>query len=321
MKHHILILALLLLFLNCIGVKAQAPDSTIYIKGETDTLKDYTHWANKGSVAFIPIHMQPGFNGGLLNYGVGVDIAFALPKFITFRGKAIVNIFEGDRSMWKEKVYDNATEVSKGYWIEGGIDLNFFDKKSKSTTVILDSTGQYIYTEGTQREYRKGAYTDKSHTFTQALYGEYYSFDSYIYRPALRIGIVQYKFTHLDKEAITPLLTNILINTMYGGLSFSKIGLGKSTYFTVYADMMYKISLKSITDIAYETKSIKNQLGYRAGIIGGFDWLGGLAEVGMAPGIDKLEPYLKIGLLIQHHLLPKRQHKYIKKLPEADLVD
>lgn len=318
MKQKIQIISFLILFINCLQLQAQVPDSTLFIKDGSDTITDYTHWANKGTVGIIPLHMQPGFNG-LLNYGVGINVIFRLPSWITFRAKAVVNIYEIDRSLWRNKEYDNAEDVTKGYWLEGGIDINFLDKINQSATTLIDSTGRFIYSEGILREYRKGAYTDRSRTYAQYLYGKYYSFDTYCYRPSLRMGAMQYQYTYLDKTGITPLVTNFKLSAFYGGVSFSKIGLGRPTFITAYFDMIYKLSLKSAPETTYEALSTKGQIGYRAGVIGGSGWLGGLAELGMAPGLDKLELYLKAGLILQLQLLPKRQTKYIK--PDTDITE
>jgi hypothetical protein len=320
MKQKLHLISFLFIFLSGSLIYAQAPDSTLFIKDGSDTITDFTNWANKGSVGIIPLHMQPGFNG-LLNYGVGADIVFALPSWVTFRAKAVINLYEGDRSLWRDKVYDNAEEVSKGHWFEGGIDINFLDKTNKTATTQIDSTGRFVYCEGTMREYSKGAYADRSRKYTQYMYGKYYSFDTYLYRGALRLGAMQYQYTYLDKTPVVPTLTNLSITAIYGGLSFSRIGLGKAAYFNVYADVMYKASLKSSPETGYESFSKKGQIGYRLGVNGGSDWLGFLAELGMAPGLDKLVPYLKAGLIIQYQLLPPRQNKYKKPLPDADLSE
>lgn len=320
MKQKLHIISFLFIFGGSSLTHAQTPDSTVFIKDGSDTIIDYTNWTNKGAVGIIPIHMQPGFNG-LLNYGVGADITFALPSWVTFRAKAVINLYEGDRSLWRDKGYDNAENVSKGYWLEGGIDINFLDKTNKSATSQIDSSGRFISCEGTMREYSKGAYTDRSRKYTQYLYGKYYSFDTYLYRPSLRLGAMQYRYTFLDKATLIPLVTNLNVTAFYGGLSFSRIGLGKAAYFNVYADVIYKASLKSSPETGYESVSKSGQIGYRLGVSGGSDWLGFLAELGMAPGLDKLEPYLKAGLIVQHQLLPPRKNKYKKTISEADVTE
>lgn len=301
---------------------AQVTDSTTFIKDGNDTIIDYTHWTNKGSLGIIPIHMQPGFNG-LLNYGIGADVVFMLPSWVTFRAKAVINLYEGDRSLWRDKVYDNAENVSKGNWFEGGVDINFIDRTNKTATTLVDSNGRFIYCEGTRRDYSKGSPSERTYKYTQYLYGKYYSFDTYLYRGALRMGAMQYQYTYLDKnpKTVTPLLTNLKITAFYGGLSFSRIGLGKAATFSAYADLMYKAALKSSPETGYESLSKSGQIGYRVGVTGSSDWLGFLAEFGMTPGLNKLESYLKVGLVIQYQMLPPRQNKYKKPLPDADLTE
>jgi hypothetical protein len=317
MKHAInIIIFFSLVVLSC-ATKAQAPDSVVILKSESDTVQDFTKWANKGVIGFFPLHMQPGFNG-LLNYGVGIQIVFALPKWVTFRGKAIYNIYEGDRALWRDKVYANADEVQKGSWTEGGIDLNFFDFKNKSAYTVIDSTENFADIEFIQREYRKGVHTDRSITLTQQIYGNYYHSSSFLYRPALRVGMLQYKYVYVDEFAtVGNLVTNVTINGIYGGLSFSKIGLGKPFFLTLYADVIYKLSIKVSPDLGdvYKNQSIPNQIGYRAGVNGGSNWLGGLVEFGMAPGLKEMETYLKIGLTLNYNLIPKRKKLPLKEEP------
>lgn len=317
MRHKLSAIYFLLFFFGIQTVDAQAPDSTIFLKGETDTLIDYVSWPNKGHIGLIPVQMQPWLNNtGFLNYGIGLEAEFILPSWVTIRAKASVNLHESEKSVWKEKNYDGVDDVSNGYWLEGGIDVNFSDIKGKSIFTIIDSSGKSISQEGTNREYRSGKFEDITTNYTQQIFGNYYTFGSYLYRPALRMGIVQYKNTFLDKNAAIPLVTNLNVNMAYGGFSFGKIGLGRAHYIMGYFDLLYKISLNA-TDISYEVLSKKGLIGYRGGLKASSDWLGCLLEVGMAPGLEKLDTYIKLGLVINYHMMPPRKNKY-KKAVEVE---
>jgi hypothetical protein len=318
MKQNLPIIYFLFFFFGFQTVNAQAPDSTLLIKGEADTLLDYVSWPNKGHIGLIPVQMQPWLNNNqFLNYGIGLEAEFILPVWVTIRAKASVNLYEGEKSVWKEKLYDGVDDISNGYWVEGGIDLNFSDIKGNSIYTITDSTGKSISVEGTRREYRKGKYEDRTINYSQQIFGNYYTFESYLYRPALRMGFVQYKNTYLDKNAVIPLVTNLNVNMAYGGFSFSKIGLGRAHYIMGYFDLLYKISLKAPDYAAYEDVSKSGLIGYRGGLKASSDWLGCLLEVGMAPGLKTLDTYFKLGLVINYHLMPPRKNKY-KKIIEIE---
>ncbi len=318
MKQNLPIICFLFFFFGFQTVKSQAPDSTLLIKREADTPIDYISWPNKGHIGLIPSQMHPWLNNtGILNYGVGAEAEFILPSWVTIRAKASINLYEGEKSVWKEKPYDGVDDITNGYWVEGGIDLNFYDIKGKSINTIIDSTGKSISVEGTRREYRNGKYEDQTINYSQQIFGNYYTFGSYLYRPALRLGFIQYKNTYLDQNAVIPLVTNLNVNMAYGGFSFGKIGLGRAHYIMGYFDLMYKISLKA-TNVSYEGLSKEGLIGYRGGLKASSDWLGCLVEVGMAPGLDKLDTYIKLGLVINQHLMPPRKNKYKKEIKEVE---
>lgn len=322
MKQNLPIIYFLLFFFGYQTVNAQAPDSTFFIKGEADTLVDYVSWPNQGHIGLIPAQMQPWLNNtGILNYGIGLEAEYILPAWVTIRAKASYNLYEGEKSVWKEKLYDGVDDISNGYWLEGGIDLNFSDIKGKSIYTIIDSSGKSISVEGTRREYRRGKYEDRTTNYSQQIFGNYYTFGSYLYRPALRMGFVQYKNTNLNKNAVIPLVTNLNVNIAYGGFSFAKIGLGRAHYIMGYFDLLYKISLKARDYPDYEDVSKSGLIGYRGGLKASSDWLGCLLEVGMAPGLEKLDTYIKLGLVINHHLMPPRKNKYKKAIETEDFED
>lgn len=301
-------------FLFCSShISAQTSGSVEIIKSEVDTLFDYTSWPNKGHLGVMPIQLQPWLGNGLLNYGIGTDLEFALPKWATFRAVASINLYEGERSVWKEKVYENVENNRNGYWIEAGVDFNFYDFKNSTSSTEIDSNGRYIYTDAIERSYSNGVSTDKSITITQPLYGNYYTFSSFVYRPALKGGFVKYQSTFVDKTTPNPFVANFSVNMFYGGVSFSKIGLGRAFYLSGYADLLFKSGVKLPAEAkVYESLSEEGLIGYRAGCRMSSDWLGGLVEFGMAPGIEKLNPYIKLGLVINYHLMAPRMTKYVK---------
>lgn len=315
MKQNLRFFYFLFFFFGIQVVNAQSPDSTIFIKGEADTLVNYLSWPNKGHIGLIPVQMQPWFNNaGFLNYGIGMEAEFILPAWVTIRSKATINIYEGEHAVWKEKNYDGVDDITNGYWVEGGIDFNFYDLKNKKLNTTIDSSGNSISLEGTSREYFRGKYEDNSTRYSQHIFGNYYTFDSYLYRPAVRAGVVQYKNTYVEKNFTTNRtnLTNLNVNMAYGGISFLKLGIGRSHYLMGYFDVLYKISLKS-TDVAYEGVSTSGLIGYRGGIKASSDWLGCLLEVGKAPGLKTSDTYIKLGLVINYHLMPPRKNKYKKE--------
>lgn len=318
MKNNFTLFIFVFLFLLNSALHSQTESSTTIIKNETDTLFDYTSWPNKGRIGIMPVQLLPWLSSNnMLNYGIGADVEFALPKWATFRVVASINLFEGERKVWKEKVWDNVDNVNNGYWMEGGVDINVYDFKSKSSSFEIDSNGRYIYTDAIERKNINGKISDETISITQPLYGKYYSFASFVYRPAVRVGFIQYQNTFADKSV--EYVTNISTSMFYGGLSFSKIGLGRAFYLSGYADLLYKTALKTpIESVAYETRSVDGLIGYRAGLRASSDWLGGLIEFGMSPGLDVLESYLKLGLVINYHLLPPRKNKFKKGL-ESDI--
>jgi hypothetical protein len=282
--------------LSCtIPIFAQTKNSTKTLK--SDTIIDYTHWTYKGFAGFIPIHMQPGFNG-LLNYGVGFHFALSLPAWLTIRGKAIIDLYEQDRALWDTKGYDNSSSVHRGYWFEGGLDINFLDKLKKTSKTYIAKTGKF----------------DKLNS-AQELYGKYYERNVFMNRFAFRTGFAQYQFVHANNNLY--IVDNVSVAGFYGGFSYSKIGLGKPFLLTIFADALFKSKLSSTLNLngMYNKTAL---IGYRAGCILGINSWGGVGEIGMAPGLDNLELYVKAGLTFNFNLLSAQKLIRKKIEPEID---
>jgi hypothetical protein len=315
---HLFHLLFVVLMLSCThSVYSQTKDSTIAIKDESDTIIDYTRWTNKGFIGVIPIHMQPGFNG-LLNYGVGLHFAFALPSWVTFRGKAIIDLYEENRALWSTKGYENSEKVQRGYWFEAGLDVNFLDILKTPSKTYIAKIGKFVERTSIERQSHNGTVSDNPTTYTQEIYGKYYDRSVYMHRLALRLGAAQYQFTYADDPLY--IVNNVSVQAIYGGLSYSKIGLGKPFLLTVFADALYKSKLTTSPDQShlYLSKSVNGQIGYRAGLIIGNNNLGGVVEIGMAPGLDDLEFYVKAGVTLNFNLLSAQKLIRKKIEPEID---
>lgn len=257
-------------------------------------------WPYKGYIGFNPIYLSMGIQQPLI-LGGGVDGEFSLPRILSIRASFSRNYYEVDRHVWREVPWDNAEKVKKGYMYDVGVSFHPIEWTDGGKYGYSRPTGEYKNEKVTVREYYSPTqYTTSTYTRSVPVTARYFSSDVFRKMICFRGGLLKYRYAQENKNTRFPsdfYVWDTYINAKYLGLSYYKVGLGEGYRVQYYADLVFKDKDSVETPLRPErADSSIAQTGFRAGFTKASGFGGGNYEIGLVPGINKLQFYFKITL-------------------------
>ncbi|NSW46492.1 MAG: hypothetical protein HPY79_11820 [Bacteroidales bacterium] len=230
-------------------------------------------WDYKGYIGITPVYL----NTHSFSLGFGAEGEFALPKMLSFRANFSRNYFELDKSGKKPYMLDLGISFHPIEWIGNA---SYSESKVNGAYQISYDGGQTWHDRDATIEHTSSS-------------------DESIKRICFRAGIMNYRYNFTEETKYHgDVIRYVKSSALYVGLSYYKVGLGKSQRRSIMADFFIQKGVDVPTNpLISDTCTM--QKGVRVCYVRAGDTGGGTYEFGFLPGLNsKSYIYFKISLTI-----------------------